>query len=563
MTSGEWFSLGMGVVGGLALLLLGMDFLTQAMKALAGDSLRKILANLTRNRFAGVLTGALATAAVQSSSVTTVLLVGFVSAGLMSLPQSISVIMGANIGSTVTAQIFAFKVTQYGLLMLAAGFLIQVIAGKESRGGLYGSILLGLGLVFFGMELMSDATRPLRDFEPFIQTMRDMKNPLLGVFIGAAFTAIVQSSAATTGIVIVLAGQGLMSLEAGIAIAFGANVGTCATALLASIGKPREAVQVALAHIAFNVAGVLIWVAFIPQFAELIRAISPAAEALSGQAKLAAETPRQVANAHTLFNVANTVLFIGLAGPLATLIQRILPPCHKEHQQNSVEPLYLQDYYLHVPSAALQQIRLELGRFGKCVLKFVQQSPEIILNGKEADLARLQQHDDLIDAYHRAIITYAGKLSQQSLTAEQSRELHDSIMIANYFENIGDTIETHMVSLARERLGCKACFPREIHAEMLKLFSEAAERIALTVKAITEGDEAAANRVIESKSDIRGHASKLGEQILNSLDSSDSIELVRIGNDLVEQNWRLAYFSRRICKLILPWASYSVPPRVA
>ncbi|MGB5623079.1 MAG: Na/Pi symporter, partial [Gammaproteobacteria bacterium] len=211
----------MGLLGGLALFLYGMDNLTSALKSVAGPRMRQLLSRLTRNRFEGVFTGAFTTAVIQSSSVTTVLVVGFVAAGLMRLEQSIGIIMGAEIGTTITAQIIAFKVTRYALAAVAVGFALYFVSGREVVRK-YGIMLLGLGLVFYGMNLMGEATRPLRDFPPFIDLMTRLENPLMGILFGAAFTALVQSSSATTGVIIVLASQGLIELQAGIALALGA-----------------------------------------------------------------------------------------------------------------------------------------------------------------------------------------------------------------------------------------------------------------------------------------------------------------------------------------------------
>ena len=201
---------------------------------------------------------------------TTVLVVGFITAGLMSLAQSIGVIMGANIGTTITAQIIAFKITKASLLMLAVGFGMLFFS-KQEKIKLYGRMLMGLGMVFFGMSIMSEAMEPLRSYQPFLDFMVRMENPLIGILAAALFTGLLQSSSATTGIVIILASQGFITLPAGIALAFGANIGTCVTTMLASIGKPREAIRAGAAHILFNIFGVLLWIGFIDQLAQLIR----------------------------------------------------------------------------------------------------------------------------------------------------------------------------------------------------------------------------------------------------------------------------------------------------
>jgi phosphate:Na+ symporter len=320
----NWWNMGMHLFGGLAIFLFGMEQMASALKKVAGDRMKTILAKLTTNRFMGVLTGAFVTAIIQSSSVTTVMLVGFVTAGLMSLSQAVGVIFGANIGTTVTAQIVAFKVTHYALLLVAVGFVL-IFTSKKDRTKQYGALIMGLGLIFFGLGIMSSAMKPLRSFEPFLQLMRDVSAPALGILIAAVFTGLIQSSSATTGVVIAMASQGLISLEGGIALIMGANIGTCVTAGLAAIGKPREAVRVAVAHVTFNVAGVAVMVWFIPVLADVVRTISPVADDLSGIDRLAAETPRQIANAHTVFNVLFSLLFLPLAGLVARFCERVVP----------------------------------------------------------------------------------------------------------------------------------------------------------------------------------------------------------------------------------------------
>ncbi|MEZ4548187.1 MAG: Na/Pi cotransporter family protein, partial [Thermodesulfobacteriota bacterium] len=335
----RWGMIIIGLFGGLAIFLFGMEQMTGALKAVMGDGMSKLLAGLTRNRFMAAVTGAITTAVFQSSSVTTVIVIGFISVGLMTLQQVVGIILGANIGSTITAQIIAFNVTQYALLPVAVGFAMQFIS-KSEKPRLYGGIILGLGLVFFGMGIMSDATSPLRSYQPFIDAMREMSNPILGITAGLLFTALVQSSAATIGIVIVLASQGAITLEAGIAIVLGANIGTCVTALLAALGKPAAAKQTAAAHILFNVIGVLIWLPFIGQLASMAEAVSPVSMGLSGTAQMAADTPRQIANAHTLFNVANTMIFIGLIGPFTRLVEWLIPE-KPEPLPEYAQPVYL------------------------------------------------------------------------------------------------------------------------------------------------------------------------------------------------------------------------------
>lgn len=444
------FALITGIAGGLALFLFGMDVMTAALRQVAGERMKRILATLTTNRFRAALAGAFITAVIQSSSVTTVLLVGFISAGLLTLKQSLGIIIGANVGTTITAQIIAFKVTHYALLMIAIGFILSFFIKRKSVIG-YGRMLLGLGLVFLGMNLMSEATAPLRSYQPFIDSMVRLDNRFLALLVGAVFTAVIQSSSAFTGIVIVLAGQGFLSLEAGIALVFGANIGTCVTALLATIGKQREAVQAAVAHVLINILGVLLWIGWIENFADLVRWVSPAAEvteALSEHQRRILEVPRQIANAHTVFNVCNTLVFIWFTGPLAKLIERLLPAGPREE---SIQPQFLDPVYLETPDIALQRVRLEEARICAQLNRTLRIAFRMVAHGTEDELRAVARMDDDLDLLYRAVLNYLGQLAERDLTTKQSESLHDLMAVANYLENAGDTIENNVVRIGLHR----------------------------------------------------------------------------------------------------------------
>src|SRR5215472_4583841 len=378
-----------GLLGaGLALFLFGLQLLTDGLKAIAGARLPVVLARMTSNRLKGVFAGAAITALLNSSTITTVLLVGFVSAGLMTLRQSVPLIMGANIGSTFTAQIIAFNPAALTPFMLALGFLGYAFARRKVLHEV-GGVILGLGLLFLGIQFMGDATHPLRAYQPFIDAMQTMKNPLLGILIGAVFTAIVQSSAATLGIVIALGSEGLMPLEAAIPLILGANVGTTGTALLAAIGKSAEAARVSIVHLLFNVIGVLLFVFIIPQLADFARLISPSAPELAGKARLAAETPRQVANTHTVFSVVSALILIWFTGPLARLAELIVP-ARQEKLARAGDPRYLDEASLAAPSLGLQRVRLETAHLGELVAQMAGRGPRLAIEGTPPDLATLR-----------------------------------------------------------------------------------------------------------------------------------------------------------------------------
>ncbi len=497
----EWGVMGMKLFGGLALFLFGMEQMASALKAVAGERMRVILAKLTSNRFMGAVTGAFVTAIIQSSSITTVLVVGFITAGLMSMAQSVGVIMGANIGTTITAQIVAFKVTKAALLMIGVGFSMLFIS-KQDRIKQYGTMIMGLGMVFFGMSIMSEAMNPLRSYQPFLDLMIKMENPLIGILVAAAFTGLIQSSSATTGIVIVMASQGFITLPAGIALAFGANIGTCITALLASIGKPREAVRAAFVHITFNISGVLIWVLFIDQLANFVSGFSPSYPELSGVERLGAETPRQIANAHTIFNIANTLIFIGFTTQIARFVEWLIPDRTLEEEELLVSAKYLDEELLSTPSLALDMVRLEVLHMGESVQEMLERIMPVILQGNEQSLIAIRDMDDKVDILHEQIIDYMGRISKRPLSDPQTEEFLLLMEAVNYLENIGDTIETNLVELGLNRIKAGVSVSestREVitgfHKVVIKAFKSA-------IHAVSQHNTKAAEAVILMNDEI-------------------------------------------------------------
>lgn len=549
----EWGVMGMRLFGGLALFLFGMEQLSDALKAVAGGRMKSILAKLTSNRMMGAVTGAFVTAVIQSSSVTTVLVVGFITAGLMSLSQSIGVIMGANVGTTITAQIVAFKVTKAALLMIGVGFTL-LFAAKQERIKHYGAMLMGLGLVFFGMSIMSDGMKPLRSYQPFLDLMISMEDPLVGILVAAGFTSLVQSSSATTGIVIVMASQGFITLPAGIALAFGANIGTCVTAMLASIGKPREAVRAAIVHVIFNIAGVVLWLAFIPQLAELVTLISPSHPELSGIARLGAETPRQIANAHTLFNIANTLVFIGFTVQFARLVEWLIPDRLLEEEDLAVSAKYLDDELLATPSLALDRVRLEVLHMGERVMEMVDKIMPAILTGDHKSLDDVAMLDDEVDILYEQIIDYLGKISKQSMTDTQTEEFLSLMAAVGDLENIGDTIETNMVALGHERIdqGFSISEPTK---DVLNGFQKVVKRsVDGAVQAVSQLNTQVAQGVIAMKDEINRMAESAAVHQAARLvaEEPNRIAAYTTEVDIIEKQKRIYYFAKRMAKTVLP-----------
>ncbi len=548
----NWLKMAMELFGGLALFLFGMEQMSDGLKAAAGDQMKTLLSKLTKNRFSAAMTGAFVTSVIQSSSVTTVLVVGFVSAGLMTMSQSIGVIMGANVGTTITAQIVAFKVEKAALIMIAFGFGMLFLSKKE-RVQQYGNMLMGLGLIFFGMGIMSEGMSPLRSYEPFINLMASMERPLLGILVAAAFTALVQSSSATTGIVIVMASQGFISLPAGIALAFGANIGTCITALLASLGKPTEARRASMVHVIFNVAGVLLWILFIPQLANVVVQVSPVAAGLSGTEKLAAEVPRQIANAHTIFNVANMLIFIGFTTQLARLVERLVPD-KAEAKRMIIEPKYLDDDLIETPSLALDMVRLELGHLASVVETMLDKLKEAAEKRDTKILDEIARMDDKVDILHAVITEYLRRLTVQNLTEEENDNLMRYLRANEDIERIGDVIETNIVEAAHRSFS--GGIPRtEVSREILRsLYEIIREALSAARSSIVENDEIAAQKILHFKDDVNQliyEAVRMQSKRLGS-EGADDVAITMFENDLIDSMRRIYSLTKRIARLTMP-----------
>ncbi|MCP3715041.1 Na/Pi cotransporter family protein [Paraburkholderia sp. CNPSo 3281] len=537
------------LVGGLALFLFGLDLMTGALKTIAGARLQSLLGSLTANRFRGVLAGAGITALLNSSTITTVLLVGFVSARLMTLMQSIPMIMGANIGSTLTAQIIAFNISALTPFMLGGGFLLYGFAKRETLREL-GGALLGLGLLFLGIEMMGNATRPLRDYQPFIDAMQNMRNPLIGIVIGAVFTAIVQSSAATLAIVIALGSQGLIPLESGIALILGANVGTCGTALLASIGKSAEAAQVGIVHLIFNVLGVLFFAFVIPQFADFVRTISPSAPELTGAARLAAETPRQAANAHTVFSVFSTLVLIWFTGPIAKLAER-LAPARREGWQDPGVPRYLDETLVEMPALAIARVQLELASLGKLVQILVEHSARLLVESSTQALSSVTIEDKAADSLSTAILTYIGKLSDAVQSDDEGRQLVDLARIATCLDAIREVATTSMLALSQRRAAQSADVTvLASNPELVQFARSVLERFTLAVQMIAHPEADVVTSIVNAKPEIEGQSDSARQHIMSALQlrSEGAAFLFRFGNDVIEQLNEVARLSRAIAK---------------
>ena len=431
----SWFLMITSLFGGLGMFLYGMEMMSDGMKIAAGNRMRSVLEKLTSNRFLAVGVGAFVTMVIQSSSATTVMLVSFVNSGLLSFVQGLGVILGSNIGSTITAQIVAFKVTDYALALIAVGAIMALFSKKDATKNI-GFVILGFGLLFYGMKVMSDTMKPLRSNPTFNSILTSFENPFMGILAGAAFTALIQSSSATTGIVITLASGGSITLEAGIPLIFGANVGTCVTALLAGLNASREAKRVAIAHVTFNLLGVGLFCFWIPTFAEFISQTSD-------------NIPRQIANAHTIFNILATVVFIPFTPLVAKLILQYFPDEEIDRDISKPAVMHLDENTLQTPAIAITNAQAEIRGVigllervvGSVAMPFLSNESLSDVENEEEDFEKgLQNRIEKITFLNNEISSYLIKINNQDLTDVQSKEVFTLVSVVNNVNSIKNSV---------------------------------------------------------------------------------------------------------------------------
>ena len=537
------------LLGGLALFLYGMEKMTDGLKAAAGKQMNTLLAKLTGNRILGAITGAIVTAVIQSSSVTTVLVVGFVSAGLLTLVQSVGVIFGANVGTTVTAQIVAFNTTALAFPFIAIGF-VMTFAWKQGVTRHYGAMLMGLGLLFYGMAAMGAAMAPLRTNQSFAEVLQSLQNPVLGMLAGALFTALVQSSSATIGLAVVMATQGLLSLPAGIAILFGAKIGTGITAILAGIGKPQDAKRAAVVHVLFNVLGAAIWLPFIEQLASIAQAVSPIAPHLQGVERLAEEVPRQIANAATIWASANTAIFLPFAALFSKLAIKVIPDRATFHKE-IIQPKYLDDELFQVPSMALERARLELGHMSQI-------TDTMLAKVKSAfaarDVSELTQQFDQIVVLRDAVLAYLQHIGRSELSDSESEEHARLVAASGEIESMSAAISRDLAPLA-QALKASESDPSMEAADLLhRLLQSVQETAQLALRALVERDQQAAQAVVAKRIVILDLVADLQRQQASRLAQDDPNRLIkhRVQLEILDNLRRVYSLSEHMAISVLP-----------
>lgn len=532
-------TLALGLCGGLGLFLFGMFYLNDALQRIAGPKLREILIRLTSSPLRGAATGVLVTIFNQSSTATTLLEVSLVGAGLLTFYQTMAVTMGAELGSTITAQLVAFKLSEFAVFIAGMGFFVTFVA-KNKKWRDIGSAVAGFGILFLGMKIMADLMMPLRTYAPFMEMMRHVENPVFGILVGMGFTMLIHSSGATSGIVIALALANVISLAQAIPLNLGAQIGTCITAAIGSIGRGREGKKVALWHVMHQTAGVLlifpfitvvrwdgvpVWITFVQWFTHTFF--------------FSDDPARQIAMAHTVASFINMAVFFPLLPVMNRLITYVFPA---RDEQRSFGPQYINDGLLTSPPLALEQARREIVREGEIIIEMMRLSAKVF----ESRNLRLSETVSLMDiradVLRNAVVPYLARISQNSaLTEEQSKQQLQLLYITADFESIGDIIDKNIMPLARKKLENELWFSDEGWKDIVSLHARVMENLDRALSALMQGNMEPARMAAESSVEINGYEADLRKRHIERLNSGlkEALETSSVHLDLLEQFKRI------------------------
>lgn len=536
-----------GLVGGLAIFIYGMNMMSECLQKAAGEKMKKILALLTKNPILGVLAGALTTAVLQSSSATTVMTIGFVSAGLMSLPQAISIILGANIGTTMTAQIIAFKITDYIYLFIFAGFLISFVSKKEKVKNI-GQTIFAFGLLFLGIETMGDVMKPLASSAFFVNMIGKVSHiPILGVCVGAVMTLVVQSSSATIAVLQNFAAQAgpdgvtsIIGLTGAIPILLGDNIGTTITAVLASIGQPKDARRTAFAHCVFNISGAILFLFLVKPYAALIQFISPKGNEID-------VISRQIANAHTGFNLVMTLIWIPLIPLMVKIVMKLVPDGKGKETEVEVaeNPKYLDNKLIAQPAAALQLVAKEVMYCAKLVEEMIGKLQ--YRNGKidKENAELVEEKAKMLQKLYASVNDYFASLySGGVLTEEQASQSAGMQYILCDIDRIGQLTREIMETVVKQNKG-KHKYSKDALKELKKAMEQIQMIYGSCIRAISGDVDMDIKELMRQKEDImqldekmrKNHIARVGKGKCDSkltIPFNDVLHNIdRIGNSCV------------------------------
>ncbi|MEZ5072589.1 MAG: Na/Pi symporter [Bacteroidales bacterium] len=541
--SKHWaYFLVMGLLGGLGLFLFGMNTMSEGLQKSAGEKLRGILDMVTRNRLSGAAVGTVVTTVIQSSSATSVMLVSFVNAGLLQFRQTLPVLLGAALGTTITAQIIAFKITEYSLLLVAAGFFVNAFSRKQ-QGKAVGSALFGFGVLFFGMEIMSDAMAPLRSWEPFLALLLRLETPALGIAAGFLFTALIQSSSAFIGILIVMASQGLITLDAAIPLVLGSNLGTPVTALLSSLKSGKEAKKVALAFFLLKFFSVLIFAFWTDRMALLLRDFAPEA-ALT----------RTIANAHTVVNIVLMAVMLPLTPQVAALVDRIVGVAGPETRP-VLQVRYLDRSTLSAPSLALALVKQEILGMGHEVLAMFRKILDVFLKKDPAPLSEIYRKEQEVNYLRDAIKSYLLELNQGAKGAKELEASFQMLYATEEFEKIADLISGNLASRAEKWLLKDYRFSEEGRRDLETYHEKVAKQLERALEVFGEANLQKAALMKSKHKSYRSlshdlekqHYARIMEGIAESVQSSKThLEILTLFSNIDSR-------ATNIARVVLEW----------
>ena len=490
-----------GLLGGLAVFIYGMNLMSESLQKAAGEKMKSILALLTKNRIMGVIAGALVTAVLQSSSATTVMAIGFVSAGLMSLPQAISIIFGANIGTTMTAQIIAFKITDYIYAFIFVGFILSFVC-KSERTKSIGQTIFAFGLLFLGIETMGDVMKPLASSPVFTDLIGKVSGiPVLGLLLGTAMTLVVQSSSATIAVLQNFAAQpgadgvtSILGLAGAIPILLGDNIGTTITALLASLGQSRDAKRTAIAHTIFNLSGSLVFIWFVKPYAALIQAISPKGPEVE-------VISRQIANAHTLFNLTMTVVWVCLLGLMVKIVMRLIPDV-KEAKVNPLQPAFLDKKVIGQPTAALKLVAKEVLHCSEMVKNMLKDLSGLSKSEDPALVGKIKEQGQTLHALMEAINDYLAELfSAGVLTELQATQTAKLMHVCGDVERMGE-LTSDLTDVIAGKIELKYSFSEEAMEDLRKSLNQISKMYGDAMRALEQGEPEEPEKLIRRREKV-------------------------------------------------------------
>lgn len=527
------------LMGGLGLFLYGMNLMADGLQKSAGEKLKRIIGLLTSNVLMGVLVGALVTAIIQSSSATTVMVVGFVNAGIMTLPQAIGVIMGANIGTTITAQLVSLDLVGIAPLALGIG-IVMYLFSKNQKTKTIAEILIGFGILFTGMDFMKNAVKPLAEFKGFTDALVAFGNrPILGILLGFGITAIVQSSSASMGMLLALASQGLIPLTAALPILYGENIGTCVTSLISSIGASINARRAALMHLVFNIIGTIIFMLILTKpITMIVQNLNPD------------DVSRQIANAHTLFNITNVILLLPFSKYIVKLTMKLMPEREEEIKSKKTVH-YIDDRMMETPSIALSNTIKETLRMGEKAKESLDNAMSGFLNKSKEKVDKSFKNEKLINILQKSILNYLLKLSKTSLN-DNSRESVDLLFnTVNDIERVGDHAE-NIAELATTVIDNDLSLSKDGSVELKELYQKVVDTYSLALESLEKSDVDLACRVIKMEEQVDMMEKSCRANHMRRLNSSScSVDSGVIFLDLISNLERVSDHSANIAQQVI------------